>query len=703
MTDFLTGEKIKRSVFLRYPWLRRLLAGLLAAALAVSAVVMGGQVARVREAAETVQTDAGQPSGSPETESPAAAGAAEGGLEAVRVTAPWDRDALAARAETSRGQTDLTPFAEKLAAANEAIANGDYELGLTLIAEAEALSETPDEQAACLALRGNCQFYLENYTSALDCYAAVLAMEQTTFSVPALCGMIARCRMLLEDYPGVADACTTGLAADPQDENAADLYVLRATAQLYLGNYSAAQSDFQLAIDAGYSDPDTLRQQIDLCSQMLSAGGAAAAPAMDQASYNALTLYAAGQYAQAADAYEALYNSGAGAYTRAQLCSCIAKCDLLLGRYEDAKTWSQRGLDLGDASERATLLSLRGTARMALGDNLNAALDYDSAVAAGYPDAVTLNAQAAACYYFAARYDDAVRTGTAAADGGDAGAGLWLALSHYMLGDYAAAAARLVPALALEQNYCDRSELCRLLSRARLLSGDFSGAAAAATDGLAALESEGATTSEILSEFYALRGAAYQSAGEYAKALSDFSAALSAGYAGVYELQKQSALCAFLLGEYDTAESAARAAMQTAGAYFPGDTKDPEKEYSAPDGELCGWLGLVWFSQERYEIAEQAFALSAASDLPQENVYFYMGVCRFSLDDYAAAADCFTKSIDLGQTAERCVYNRGLCYLQLKQYDAARADLEAAAAQTTDPDVAGEAASLLGSLKSVLY
>ena len=118
--------------------------------------------------------------------------------------------------------------------------------------------------------------------------------------------------------------------------------------------------------------------------------------------------------------------------------------------------------------------------------------------------------------------------------------------------------------------------------RARLLSGDFSGAADAATDGLAALESEGATTSEILSEFYALRGAAYQSAGEYAKALSDFSAALSAGYAGVYELQKQSALCAFLLGEYETAESAARAAMQTAGAYFPGDEKDPEKQYSAP-------------------------------------------------------------------------------------------------------------------------
>ena len=515
--------------------------------------------------------------------------------------------------------------------------------------------------------------------------------------------MVARCRMLLEDYSGVVDACTQGLTADPADENAADLYVLRATAQLYLGNYSAAREDFQLAIDAGYSDPDTLRQQIDLCGQMLAAGSAASGPVMDEASYNALTLYAAGQYAQAADAYEALYNSGSGVYTRAQLCSCIAKCDLLLGRYEAAQTWSQRGLDLGDASERATLLSLRGTARMALGDNLNAALDYDSAVAAGYPDAVTLNAQAAACYYFASRFEDAVRTGTAAVNGGDAGAQLWLALSSYMLGDYEAAAKQLIPALTLEQNYCDHSELCRLLSRARLLSGDFYGAADAATDGLAALEAEGATTSDILSEFYALRGAAYQSAGDYDKALADFDTALSTGYAGAYELQKQSALCAFLLGEFEKAEESARAAMETAGAYFPGDEKDPEKEYSAPDGELCDWLGLVWFSQERYDLAEQAFELSAESDAPQENLYFYMGVCRFSQDDYAAAADYFTKSIELGQTAERCVYNRGLCYLQLKQYDIAREDLENAAAQTTDPDVASEASALLESLKSVLY
>ena len=36
------------------------------------------------------------------------------------------------------------------------------------------------------------------------------------------------------------------------------------------------------------------------------------------------------------------------------------------------------------------------------------------------------------------------------ADGGDAGAGLWLALSHYMLGDYAAAAARLVDLTAAD-------------------------------------------------------------------------------------------------------------------------------------------------------------------------------------------------------------------------------------------------------------
>lgn len=692
----------KTSVFLRHPWLRRTLAGVLAVATVISAVAVGGRVqrdARVNDATDTVRSDTAQTEPSPS----ATPSGSYDELEPIRVTAPWDSEALKARMEANAAATPaLSEFAQRVADINAAIEGGEYEQALALLDGAETLAESPDEQAVCLALRGNCEFYLENYTSALACYDSVAALEQQTFTAPALCGMIARCRMLLEEYDAVVSACTDGLAAIDDDTSAADLYVLRGTAHLQLGDYAAARDDFQASIDAGYSDPDTLRTQIDLCAQMLEAE-ASGGVVMDEASYAALTAYAAGQYEQAAALYAALYESGSASYTPAQVCSCVAKCDLLLGRYEDALTWSQRGLDANDASERATLLSLRGTAYMALGRNTDAAADYDAAVAAGYPDAVTLNAQSSACYYFAAQFDDAIRTSQAAVDGGDESAALWLALSRYMTGDYAAAADDLARALTVEQSYCDRSELHRLRSRAQLLSGDFSGAAESATLGLTALTEEGAATSDILAELYALRGAAWQSGGEYQSALDDFAVALELGYTGAYELCKQSALCAFLLGDNDAAAEFAHSALDLGEMYWPGDERDPEREYASPDGELYGWLGLAWFSAEEYALAEQAFALSAESDSPQENLYFYMGVCRFSQDDYAGAAEYFTQSIDLGQTAERCVYNRGLCYLQLRRYADARTDIEAAAEQQTDPDVASEAAELLKSLKTVLY
>ena len=140
--DIYFDNKPKKSVFLRFPWLRRTLAGVLAAALTVSAVVMGGQIARVRGAAETGQTDAGQTETSPEPSVPDAPAAAEKEYEEIRVTAPWDRDALADRMAATREQNAPTPFETKLAEVSEAIET-EAERRITLLADTdEAITVT---------------------------------------------------------------------------------------------------------------------------------------------------------------------------------------------------------------------------------------------------------------------------------------------------------------------------------------------------------------------------------------------------------------------------------------------------------------------------------------------------------------------------------------------------------------------------------
>lgn len=296
--------------------------------------------------------------------------------------------------------------------------------------------------------------------------------------------------------------------------------------------------------------------------------------------------------------------------------------------------------------------------------------------------------QAAACYYFAGKYEDSVRCGEAAMkdETTDTEATLWTGLSYYMLQDYKTGAQWLERALNVNQQYCEKSEIGRILTRCYLLLGDYENASGAATKGLAETGDKTGSGSSMTGEMYALRGASYLSLGKYDSALSDFYSAIAMGYSNAYEIYKQCTLCNFLLGDYKQAVSCGERALDN------GDGT----------AELYYWMGISYFSMNDYQKGEASLLLASKLDDTLENLYFYLGVCSFALEDYQQAADYFTTSINRGETAERCTYNRGLCELQLEQYDKAKADIKSAAEQTTDASVASDAKELQESLAAVL-
>jgi tetratricopeptide (TPR) repeat protein len=146
-----------------------------------------------------------------------------------------------------------------------------------------------------------------------------------------------------------------------------------------------------------------------------------------------------------------------------------------------------------------------------------------------------------------------------------------MALAYYELGDFFNAEHWLERSLDLTQNYCSRSELYRCLARSQLVQEDYESAVSSATLGIK--DSGGSATGDM----YAIRGAAYQSLGEYNKALGDFYAAIALGYADPHEMYKQCTLCNFLLGDYKQAVSCGERALDNS----------PDE-----DATLYYWLGV---------------------------------------------------------------------------------------------------------------
>lgn len=599
---------------------------------------------------------------------------------------------------------ELDEFTQIMSEVNSAITAGDYALAKSLLLECEDMDLSSDEEITLAVQYGNIAYGEGNYAEALVYYKEVLNSEQDMYDISDVYFMTARCMLLDGDYEAAKLECDEAIQRLDNTELAPELFVLRGTAYMYLGDYEASIADFEESILRGYSDAEIIEDQIEICEQVLSGEiiltdtetatdstgsytGNYTGTTDSSATLEAIKYYSVGNYAQAAVEFEKLIGVEGTGYTDAELYSCIAKCLLFTGDYEGAIEYCNTGVALNDADETPTLIALIGTAYMAQGEYELAAEQFQKSIDAGYATAYDLYTQMAACYYYANLYSkvyDVVDKSIAAA-GYDTAAVLWAGLSYYQSMDYENAAIWLERSLLVEQSYCETSEISRCLARSYLLMGDYEAVkdtANTALDNISGNPSEDPSASDT----YALRGAAYLSEGDYENALNDFYASIAMGYSDPYELYSQCVLCSFLLGDYD-------------GAIYAGERA---LDIDEGDGDIYYWIGLSHFSKADYETAYEYLLKAESLDNSISNIYFYLGVAKFSLGDYSTAAEHFTTSIDKGETVEKCTYNRGLCYLQIGEYDKAKTDLNAAANQTNEPDIAEDAADLLTSLDGII-
>lgn len=595
----------------------------------------------------------------------------------------------AAPVESPAAEQD--PYSIYLGQAAGAISGEDYETALRFLEECEALAPDDTELAMILIQEGNIRFSRGEYDLAEGLYDRAIALDQEEYSDSELYYMCAKCRLLLSDPEGALSDCELGLGLlKDSDTCEADIYVMRGTAYVYLGEYVLASEDYNTAIEKGYSDTETLYEQISLCSylagdyaQTVAVSGQTGTSSGDSSSWTCLSYYSLGRYAEAAAAYEDLLGTDQSYYTTAQIYSCIAKCRIMLGSYDEAIAKCNAGLNTGEVSEAGTLYALRATSYMSKNDFSTAISDFLTAVDCGYADKASLYAQCAACSYYLGNDEDVLKYGTAAQDvgSGDTEAVLWMALTYYEQDDYEHAGPFLERSLNISQNYCEESELRRCLSRCQLILGDYEAAGEEAT---LAIETSAGTAS---GDMYAIRGAAYVTSGRYEEALADFYAAIALGYADPYELYRQSTLCNFLLGDYEQAISCSERAMEN---------------QSEEDAALYYWTGISYFSLGQYDEGKANLLRASELDDSLENLYFYLGVCCFSLEEYKTAATYFTLSANRNETVERSIYNRALCELMTGNYTATKQDLETVASQQADPEIAEDAAKLLESLATIL-
>lgn len=574
----------------------------------------------------------------------------------------------------------------------QALTDGDYEAALSFAEACLFLSETDEETVIALAQKGSVLFQLERYAQSEEAYQQLLAMNKKELvSMLSLYSRITQCQLLEGKLEEALQSCNLAFELAENDKDRADLYAIRGVIYFYGEDYEAAKEDFEAALQLGYEDTELLRTQIDQCEQLLLTGSTGAAagnapPQPTETETNAAVHYFSGDYRQAAVEFRRLLGNSYY-YTDMQLYSNIAKCEYLLGEYASAVESCTAGLSLRGNEERAALYTLRGSAYMALGESALAAADFMSAIERGAADPKLNALQAAICYYFSEDYERCIAVGTPLIDAeGYEEAAMWVALSQYMVMDFAAAAELLERSVELDQSYCRQDELYRLLTRCRFQLGQYADAIESASRGLTASAGSAPMDESIAAELHALRASAFLSVGQYEAALEDLSIALETDEANAYDLLTQMTLCAFLLGNYEDTLIYGKRAL----------------EKGEPTSDLCYWIGLAGISTEQYEEARDALQACRDLDPMKENIWFYIGVCSFSMEDYETAIEQFTASVDANEpAADRSRYNRALCYLQQGDYKNAKTDLEAAAASEA-ADVAEDAANLLESLRTVI-
>ena len=184
---------------------------------------------------------------------------------------------------------------------------------------------------------------------------------------------------------------------------------------------------------------------------------------------------------------------------------------------------------------------------------------------------------------------------------------------------------------------------------------------------------------------YAIIGLYEYHEGNFAVSREDFLKAARLSEDGNAEYYEQAILCGYLSEDYEfiqrVIEEAEDRNMMTASSLLIE--------------------GILLFSQQNYEEADQVLTRSLDTGKVVPGVYYYRGLTRMAAAMYEEAALDFTEALNWEDNKLSCIFNRGVCYFALEDDEKARADLSHVINDGTDEALFASAEELLNTMEAI--
>jgi len=176
------------------------------------------------------------------------------------------------------------------------------------------------------------------------------------------------------------------------------------------------------------------------------------------------------------------------------------------------------------------------------------------------------------------------------------------------------------------------------------------------------------------------RGFAYQETRDYARAVTDFEAALALVHddrGERFHLTHHLVTCNALLQRYEEAHNVL--------SHADPDADDPERHTLQ---------GYVYLLEQKPDAALDELASALTQPVPDSHAWYWMGRAHMAIGDYQEAAQDLTKHHDFRPQHAATLYFRALAFRELTQFDDALSDLLEAVSH--DPDSAHAAQKQIG-------
>lgn len=333
----------------------------------------------------------------------------------------------------------------------------------------------------------------------------------------------------------------------------------------------------------------------------------------------------------------------------------------LLGDYQNALTWLDKGLALKESLEARLT---RAQVRLNLGDLKKALTDAEICLAS-VEDTLPLLPNVANIYEASGDYETA-------------------AVFYARLAEAAGE-----PEYLLNHAYC-----CTRLGRMAEAAEDY-----------ARYEAAGGTETAAAQ---VMLGSGWMREGSYEEAGTCFSKALDGGYPSPESLYYYIVLCAYVTGDDARACAYGDRMIERIRAGAEAGTADVQMENATgrlnvtlvplDEASLCMMTGASHMRMNQYD--EAAECLTQCLKLDPENGFasYLRGSCLLVLGRYREAMEDFNTAIEAGEDEEKCRYGRAVCRSQLGDITGAMEDFDWVMLHGTDDSLFLESSNFMKEL-----